>query len=342
MSNYCPNAAPPRFWAAYLTALVFFLTIALGGLFFVLLQFATRAGWSTVVRRLAENAMATLPLVTVLFAPVLWSTHVLYPWAAPGAALYWLVWLGLAGYFYRASVAQDSSGEHEITRRLQRAAPVGLILFGLALTWAAFDWLMSLSSPWYSTMYGVYVFAGAVVAIMAFLVLVCASLQGFGRLRREITTEHYHDLGKLLFAFVVFWAYIAFSQFMLIWYGNLPEETVYYAQRYAGSWLWVCYALALGQFVVPFIWLLSRRSKRNLWRLVPGALWILAMHYVDIYWLIMPHFTPQGASFAWVDLLTFGGIGGLFGGAYFWLLAIRPLLPLRDPRLHESLAFENA
>jgi hypothetical protein len=350
-----------RFWAAYLVAFVFFLTLALGGLFFVLLQFATRAGWSAVVRRLAENAFATLPLLTLLFVPVLFAKKHLYPWASADAelshakaiyfstaffngraGLYWLAWLAVAAYYYRASVHQDENGDQEITRRLQYWAPLGLVVFGIATTFAAFDWVMSLFSPWYSTMFGVYIFSGSAVAIMSLLIVVIVILQLLGRLTRDVTTEHYHDMGKLLFAFVVFWAYIAFSQFMLIWYGNLPEETVFFAQRFTGSWLWASVFLALGHFVLPFFWLISRRSKRNRGRLAAAALWMLAMHFFDVYWLVMPGVRPLSSALAWVDLLVFLGMAGLFGGMYVWLLSIRPLLPLRDPRLKESLAFENA
>lgn len=355
-----------RSLAAYLTAYLFAASIALGGLFFVLLHHATRAGWSTVVRRLAEHLAATLPLFALLFLPIAFALPELYPWARPEAADdpllaakaaylnpgFFLIraavclgaWSLLAWWFRRRSLAQDSSGDPAITRRLQSLAAPGMIAFALTLTIAAFDWIMSLDPWWYSTIFGVYFFAGSTVAVLATLILLVLALGGSspgGALGGTVTPEHFHDLGKLLFAFVVFWAYIAFSQFMLIWYGNIPEETLWYAHRIGPGWAGASVALAAGHFVLPFFFLLSRAVKRRAPTLIAGAVWLLAMHYLDLYWLVMPSFDPHGIHPSALDLMSLVGMVGLFAGALGLLMRRRALVPLGDPRLPESLSFEN-
>jgi hypothetical protein len=199
---------------------------------------------------------------------------------------------------------------------------------------------MSLDPHWYSTIFGVYVFAGSTMGILALLVLLGIAFERRGPLAGVVTAEHYHDLGKLLFAFVVFWAYIGFSQFMLIWYANMPEETIWYRHRLEHGWERVTVALVLGHFVLPFFFLLSRDVKRRRGTLAAAALWLLAMHYVDLYWLVMPavseSFRPH-----WLDLVTLVGVGGLALGAFGWLVRRPALVPVADPRLPESLSFEN-
>jgi len=360
----------PRFYSSYLTAYLFFLTLALGGLVFVLLQFVTRAGWSVAVRRLAEHVMGTLPLFLVLFVPVIIGMGDLFPWAVgegggehealvgskalwlqPGSwilrsAVYLVLWSVLGWWFRRQSIGQDRHPDPGVTRRLQIASAPGLVVFGVTVTLASFDWVMSLDPHWYSTIFGVYVFAGAVVGILALVVVLSVALERRrGPLAGIVTPEHYHDLGKLLFGFVVFWAYIAFSQFMLIWYGNLPEETVWYRQRFEHGWYPVSVAVAVGCFVVPFFFLLGRDVKRNRLTLTAAAVWLLVFHYVDVYWLVMPSAlsVDPGGGFHphWLDLLTLVAVGGLFAGAVGRLMAGPALVPVADPRLPESLSFEN-
>ncbi|HEX2254721.1 MAG TPA: hypothetical protein VHQ65_15755 [Thermoanaerobaculia bacterium] len=363
---------PRRMLAAYLTAYVYWLTIALGGLFFVLVMFATRAGWSVTVRRLAEHVAGTLVLFAALFLPLALGADTLFGWwhGADAAAdpvlhgkagyldpeffflratAYLLAWSLLAFWFRSRSLAQDSSGDPATTRRLQALSAPALIVFGISLTFASFDWIMSLDPHWYSTIFGVYVFSGAVVAILAVLTLGCIAL-GAGRdprgerpgpLAGVVTTEHLHDVAKLLFAFVVFWAYIGFSQFMLIWYGNLPEETIWYAHRLEHGWRGVTIALAVGHFVLPFFFLLPRAVKRTRSTLVAASVWLLAMHYLDLYWLVMPAVERHGFHPHLADLVAWLGVGGLFLGTLGLLTARQPLVPVGDPRLAESMAFEN-
>ncbi len=357
--------ARAQLWHSWLVGSLFVLSVALGGLFFVLLQHATQAGWSVVVRRLAENAMATLPYLALLFAPLLllgmgdlfhWShadavasdpllahkrAYLNVPFFVLRTLVYFAVWSGLAIRFGRLSRLQDSTGDHEITRRLRRASAPGLLLFALTVTFASFDWLMSLDPHWYSTIFGVYFFSGAMVAIFAFLALVTIAARRAGLLVEVISTEHLHDLGKLLFAFVAFWAYIGFSQFFLIWYSNLPEETVFFAVRLNGSWRAATLLLALGHFVVPFFFLLPRTIKRNTAALAAAAGWLLFMHLLDLHWLVMPNLHPEGMGLSLLDGTTLIGSVGVFIAAFGWSLRRQALVPLGDPRLPESLLFEN-
>lgn len=349
---------------SYLTGFFYWLTIALGGLFFVLLHFLCRSGWSVVIRRLAENVMATLPVFAVLSLPLwLFWMHDLYHWTHADAvahdpllqhkapylnvgffwirlAIYFTIWTLLSAFYWRQSRRQDESGSLEITDLLQRRSAPGMILFALTLNFAAMDWLMTLDPHWYSTIFGVYTFAGSVVAILAFLILVIISLQKAGALADVVTGEHFHDLGKLLFGFVVFWAYIGFSQFMLIWYANIPEETAWFDHRWHHGWENLSVFLAAGHFVVPFFFLISQPVKRNHLMMSLATLWLLLMHYVDIYWLVMPTHS-EALHFSLLDLTCWVGIGGVFLATFGLLMRKGSLVPRQDPRLAESLAFES-
>ena len=352
-----------RLFASWLVAYFFFLSIALGCLYFALIHTAMQGSWGVVVRRVAENAAATLPLFALLFLPVALGLHSLYHWSHEDAvahdallrhkqpylnegfflaraAFYFLVWSGTALWFRRQSRLQDQAPNAAAAQRLRRFSGALLIPLALTHTFAAFDWLMSLSPHWYSTIFGVYAFAGGLVAAFAFLALAAVYMQR-ARLVPAITGEHFHDLGKLLFAFTVFWAYIGFSQFFLIWYANIPEETIWYKVRLAGAWRFVTLLLAAGHFALPFFLLLPRAVKRNAATLVAAALWLLAMHLVDVYWLVIPSIEGLPARPGVVDVAALAAVGGAFLGAFGWLVVTSPLVPAGDPRLSESLAFEN-
>ncbi|MEM6369679.1 MAG: quinol:cytochrome C oxidoreductase [Myxococcota bacterium] len=351
-----------RFSFSYLTAFMYGLSLALGGLFFVLVQFLARAGWSVVVRRIAENVMATLPLFGLLFIPVylgLSSTH-FHWWHFEGhdplldhkapyldenffilrAIFYIVVWVGLAFFFWRNSTAQDNSGEHDLTRRMQNLSPLGMILFALTTTFAAVDWMKSMDPHWFSTMFGVYYFAGCVVGIFATLSVLTIWLQSSGYVKTIINAEHYHDIGKLLFGFVVFWTYITFSQYFLIWYANIPEETLWYYHRTTHGWENVGVAIMIGHFFIPFFFLLPRGIKRNPKTLILGALWLLGIHYLDLYYVVMP-ILDESPHFTIVDPLCLVGIVCLFLGTFAFVAGRSDLVPVKDPRLPESLAFQN-
>ena len=354
-----------RMLHSYLVAFAFFLSVSLGALFFVVLQHLVRAGWSVVVRRVAEALAMNLPLLALFAVPILLGVRGLYEWADPRAvagdallrgkqpylnvpffaarlAVYFAVFTFLARYFWTRSTTQDRTGDVRLSLQMERTSAIGMVLFALTTNYAAVDLLMSLDPHWYSTIFGVYFFSGGVVGFFALLSMLAALLQRSGRLGGAVTDEHYHDLGKLVFAFTVFWAYIAFSQYMLMWYANIPEETEWYLRRQTGQWAGVSLLLLFGHFVLPFVYLLPRFVKRRPKLFGPIAAWMLLMHYVDIYWIVMPQISPGRVPLHLLDLTCPLGIGGIMLAATAHRLRQRALVPLRDPRLAESLAFENA
>jgi len=255
---------------------------------------------------------------------------------------YFAVWIFLAWFFRSRSIRQDTSGDARLSIVMQRAAAPGMIAFGITITLAAVDLLMSLQPHWTSTMIGVYFFSGCVLAGLVVLTITARWLQARGRLEGAVTTEHYHDLGKLIFAFVVFWGYIAFSQYMLIWYANMPAETQFFVPRQIGPWGAVSLALLFGQLLIPMAGLLSRQAKRRLGVLTFWAVWLLAAHLLDLYWLIMLNVpAPLGPASVGTVLAFVVGLGAMFFVTTVWFLQRASLVPVGDPRLAESLSFEN-
>jgi hypothetical protein len=355
---------PKQFFFSWLVSFMFFLSLALGALFLVLIQSAAQGGWGIVLRRIGETVFATIPAMAALFLPVLFGLHDLYEWShhdavqrdallqwkAPflnvpffltRAAIYFGLWSFIALLYYSVSSRQDATGDHALSARLRRLAGPGIIVLAITQTFAAIDWIMSLTPHWYSTIFGVYFFAGSFVGFIALLSVVAAAMRQAGLLDTVISAEHLHDVGKLLFGFTVFWTYIAFSQFFLIWYANLPEETIWYKARMEGSWMTVSLFLMAGHFLAPFFYLMGRAVKRRGSTLAIGGAWLLAMHFVDLYWQIMPTLHPEGPSPSALDVAAFVTVGGCFVGTASWLMRRHALVPLRDPRLAESLAFEN-
>src|SRR5262245_54331629 len=358
-------ANPKQFFFSWLVSFMFFLSLTLGALFFKLIQYAAQGGWGIVLRRIGETVFAMLPVMAALFLPVLLGLRDLYSWTVPGAAehdallrwkapylnvpfflirapLFFGLWSFIALLYYRGSRRQDVTGDPGVSARLRRLAGPAIIILALTQTFASVDWIMSLTPHWYSTIFGVYFFAGSFVGFIALLSVVAVAIRRAGLLDTVISAEHLHDIGKLLFAFTAFWAYIAFSQFFLIWYANLPEETSWYKTRVEGSWLTVTLLLMAGHFVAPFFYLMGRAVKRKGATLAVGGAWLLAMHFVDLYWQVMPTLHPEGFRPAALDVAAFLVIGGCFVAAAGWLMRRQALVPLRDPRLAESLAFENA
>ena len=382
-----------HFWRAYLIAFLFGLTMCLGGLFFVFVQHLTRAGWSVAVRRPAEALAANLRWIWVLFLPfaALWmmgKANIVWIWADMEtlkanneaefliveaktaflnptffwirACVYFVGWAALSHFFLTNSVRQDESGDRAISSRMQKFSAPTAILFGLTITFAAFDWIMSLSPAWFSTMFGVYFFCGCATAGFAMMILITVRLTQVGALKGIVSREHFQDMGKLMWAFgIVFWAYIGFSQYMLIWYANLPEETGWFLARQIGGWGFFSFALLFGHFVLPFVGLLSKWMKRAPLILSIGAVWMLCFHYVDLYWLIMPEIPSDLDTFAkyadmsakYADtqthfgnpvnfLLALGVAGTVIAGTISTLSRVA-LVPKQDPRLAESIRFEN-
>ncbi len=259
------------------------------------------------------------------------------------AVIYFIIWGWLGWALFAKSVKQDTTRDPKLTVSMKRLSAGAAYLFGFSLTFASFDWLMSLTPTWFSTIFGVYVFAGSAVAGYALLILATMGLRSSGILVKEINVEHYHDLGKMMFGFMIFWAYIAFSQFMLIWYAAIPEETVWFHMRWDhGPWATVSLALIILNFIVPFFLIISRNTKRKLGVLTFGAAWLLIMHFVDVYWLVMPSFGQDGFTFSWIDLTCLLGVGGIYLAAVFFRMSKTTLIPIGDPRLQRALKFENA
>jgi len=359
------SGQPQQMYAAWLVAFLFFLSLALGSLYFVLIHYSVQAGWGIAVRRLAEIGASTIPLFALLFVPIVLGMRSLYPWTVPGAAdhdpllrwkapflnpgffltragLYFAIWSILALVWARASRRQDATGDLAISERLRRFSGPALLLLALTQTFASFDWIMSLTPAWYSTIFGVYFFAGAFVSAAALLSLVVVLLRGAGLLREVIGVGHLHDLGKLVFAFSCFWAYIAFSQFFLIWYGNIPEETIWYRARQDGSWKTASVILAVGHFIVPFFFFMGRTMKRRPFTLALGAAWVLLMHLLDIHWLVMPTLRKGVATPSPLEIVALLGVGGIVVAAVGWMMRRQPLVPLKYPRLPESLSMGEA
>lgn len=354
----------PRFFHAYLTAFVFWTSLGLGALFFTMLHHLVGAKWSVVIRRISESVMITLPFMSLLFIPALLGIHTLYHWSHEDALahdhllqmkepylnttffiirsiIFLGIWSFLSLRLYRYSLAQDGGHTQELGDKMRRTSAWGMLLFAVTITYAAYDWLMSIDPHWYSTIFGVYFFAGSLLSLVALLTLLSLALQRKNILRNTITVEHYHDLGKLLFAFTIFWTYIGFSQYFLIWYGNIPEETIWYLKRWEGSWKAVSLLILFGHFVLPFVALLFRLTKRTPAALMLLTIWILVMHWVDMYWLVYPEFLPNGASFSWLEPATMLLVGGAFLWAFWTRLTSNPLVPVADPKLADSINHVN-
>ncbi len=348
-----------QFYFSYLTAFVFWVTIALGGLFFVLLHHLVDAQWSVVIRRFGESMMMVIPYMIILFIPLLFGLKELFLWMNPETVaadellhgksgylnlnffiirlvVYFIIWTVLAYLLNKLSLKQNEAPSHDITKKMRIVSAPGMILFAVTLTFASFDWLMSLDAHWYSTIFGVYIFSGAFLSLVCMITLIIIRLQKNGVLQSEITQEHYHDLGKLMFAFTIFWGYMAFSQYFLIWYGNIPEETIWFLHRWESSWKTITYLIVYGHFVIPFFILFPQVTKKNKTVMTIMSLWILLMHWVDIYWIVMPTLHPHGFHFSWIDATTVIGIGGLVLYLFWRHFTSHPLIPVGDPKLEKS------
>jgi hypothetical protein len=354
---------PHQFSYSWLFAFAFFFTLCAGCFFWTIVHHATDAEWSVVVRRQLENLAALLVVLALLFVPILLLRHHLYAWMdiPPGAEpsldskrayLNWGFFLGRAVFFFgffilaslflrRFSVQQDKDGNPRFTIQMRKVAFTSLPLFALCLTFGAFDWLMSLNYRWFSTMFGVYIFAGAAGSSMSLLVLVITALRQAGYLKDVVTLEHYHIMGKWMFAFCVFWAYIGFGQYMLIWYANMPEETQYFITRNTESWWVLSMLLVIGRFFGPFAILLLRSIKKQPHRLCYVAGWILCMQMLDMYLVILPALHGTGVHVSIWDLISLIAIGATLGFVYLQIVPRTSLFPIRDPRLIESLKLTN-
>lgn len=355
--------APLQFSYSWLFGFTFFFTLLVGCFFWIIVHHVTDAEWSVVVRRQLENLAMLIPVMALLFIPILIFRHHLYEWLnipvgqdprldAKRAYLNWhffvvravfyFAFFSVAAFLFRHfSTRQDRDGNPAFTLKMRKVAFVSLPLFAASLTFAAYDWLVGLNYNWFSTMWGVYIFAGAAGSSMSLLVLVITALRSAGYLRDTVTVEHYHTMGKWMLAFCVFWAYIGFSQYMLIWYANIPEETEYFIRRNTESWNPMMIFLVVGRFFVPFALLLLRAPKKNPRKLCMIAGWLVFMQMIDMYLVVLPILHGDGIHVSIWDFVPLLGIGGTLGFLYLRLLPKTSMFPNRDPRLMESLRLMN-
>jgi hypothetical protein len=355
--------------AAYLVAYLAGLSIALGALAMIMIARLTAATWFVALRRQTEQIAGTLPAFAVLFLPVLLAVRVLYPWAAPSlspevaAALrtksaylnlpffvvraigYWVVWIGFQHALRRASLAQDVGDSPALERRMRALCAFGIIAVGLTMTFAAFDWMMSLSPTWYSTIFGVDFFAGAMVGALALLAVLIARGRRNEELPEAIGVDHMHALAKLLLTFVLFWVYIGFSQFIVIWSAEIPAETTWYVVRTRGGWSVLGAVLVLGHFALPFCALVVRAVKRSIGAMALVGWWLLVMHYLDCYWMVMPDASRLVMHGWWGYVLDLGAIL-LIGGVAVLVWSGRRYgeapIPRGDPELAASLDYSTS
>ena len=355
--------APRQFSFSWLFGFAFFFTIIVGCFFWIIVHHVTDAEWSVVVRRQLENLACLLPVLALFMIPLLLFRHQLYDWMniprgqnplldSKRAYLNWGFFLFRAIFYFaffstaailfrRLSVRQDRDGNPRYTLSMRKLAFVSLPLFALSLTFSAYDWLIGLDWHWFSTMWGPYIFAGAAGSSMSLLVLVITALRSAGYLKDIVTIEHYHVMGKWMLSFTVFWAYIGFSQYMLIWYANIPEETEYFIRRNTESWNLLSLLLVIGRFFIPFAILLVRAPKRQPLKLCVIAAWIVFMQLLDMYIVIMPMLHRGGVHLSLWDLVPLIAIGPTLAFVYLRIASKSPLFPTRDPRLLESLRTQN-
>lgn len=355
--------APERAWPNFLVNYFYFLVLGLAGAFFVALQHITNAYWSVTVRRLAESLISYLPVALLLAAVLFTGRQYIYSWAhvngggeghnllalkapylnskffAMRLIVIFVLWLALSLKMRSNSLKQDTSGDERLTLSNIKLSAAFLPLFGLTFTAFSFDLIMSLEPTWYSTIFGIYCFAGLFFGGLALLALMGVYGRRIGVFSdRVLNRNHLHDVGKLMFAFTVFWAYIMFSQLMLQWYANLPEETQYYMRRFHGGWWPYAIVLFALHFVVPFFALLPREAKRKERSLGIMAILMLIAQWMEAYFLVMPVFFPEGPRFGWIEAGTLLGFLGIFALSVTTFLSRVPCVPVRDPRLRECLS----
>ncbi len=365
------NTAPQKAWSNFLVNQFYFLCLSLAGLFFVALHHATRATWAVAIRRVAEGLSVYLPVAAFLYLGLIIGAQHIYPWAKPGFIeehpLHYeglpplggrrnyltvpffsarllgsiLIWILFAYFLIRNSLRQEKTFALELTKKNINLSVAFLPIFALTFTLTAFDLLMSLEPRWYSTIFAVYCFAGLFQAGLSLIIILTIWLRRQGPLAEVVKPDHLKDLGVLLFAFTVFMAYIGFSQFMLIWYANLPEETFFFMKRIKSGWLSYAIALPLLKFVIPFLALLSQAAKRNEKIMLSVASMVLLGEWLDIYWIVVPVFQETPPVWSWVEIGILIGFLGLFGYAVTSFFRKNSVLAAGDPRIQESINWKH-
>ncbi|MBI5543519.1 MAG: hypothetical protein HY901_06490 [Deltaproteobacteria bacterium] len=358
--------APRQCAFSYLVAWAYWGGISLAALALLMIVHVAHSRWPVVLRRPLEAMALTVVLLAVLFVPILLGMEALFPWVSPAselgpreleklarrewylnvpfflvrAAVYFLIWIASAWLLYSWSIRQDGSGDLELTRRQRRLSGGALPAFGLAFTFATYDWLMSPGLENHSQILALYWFGGSMVSVLSALVLVGALAQAKNPWSSVLTAGHFHSLGKLLLAFVAFWAWMAYSQFMLDWVAHLPDSITFFVERGREGWIVLSGVVVVGQFVLPFFALLSRSLKRHPHALAAVAAWNLTIHYLDVYWILIPNARPESSAPTIADLTAFVGIGGVCVAFALFILRGRFVVPVRDPYLAASLAYD--
>jgi len=363
IAGYVSN--PARLFQSYMVAFAYTTLIGLGAFFFVMVQFLTGSAWSVTMRRIMENVMITLPVGLILFIPVAIGLDQIYPWtnqAIVGAdavlkakssfltpnffitrtVIYFFLWSLWAGSIYHQSTKQDTARSIKQMHIASRWSAPGLFLAVAIGTLASYDWLMSLEPKWYSTIFGLVMLSGGGLSFFSVVTLVCLAFRRAGILKNSITKEHYHDLGKWLLCMTAFYTYVAFAQYFLIWYSNIPEETVWYRHRMVGAWLPISLAMPFLRFLIPFPILLCRPAKRSLKVIGLMAAYSLIVEYIDLYWIVMPTYYKTGPQPHWLDLATIVTTVSICGLVFWSRFRKHKMVPVGDLRFEQSLHFENA
>jgi hypothetical protein len=353
------------FFRSYLLAYVYWIGISLGCFAILMIQHLSGGAWGIVIRRILEAATRTFPLGLVLFIPLAFGLNSLYSWTHPAAddhvlqgkaaylnvpfflgrtAFYFVIWIGIAYLLNKWSRQQDEASEpKEVTRKMQDLSGPSLVLLGGTMTFASIDWVMSLDPHWVSTIFGVLFMAGTALTAIAFIIAMVVFLSNYKPMNEVIAGRHLNDLGKLMLAFVMLWAYFSFSQFLIIWSGNLPEEIPWYIRRLDGVWKVIAGFIILFHFILPFFLLLPKKANRNPRILVTVAVLVIIMRYVDLYWLIGPQVSHSGGGmqaafhFNWMDIVAPIGIGGIWVWYFITQLKKLPLLPINEPQLEGAI-----
>jgi magnesium-transporting ATPase (P-type) len=350
-----------RFFHGYLVGFVFWTGISVGSLALLMLQHLTGGAWGLVIRRVLEASTRALPLMLLLFIPIALGLKHIYPWtnaavmnATPALQkkaasflnpsffilrtfVYFALWSGAAIFLNWLSLQQDRAAGRTVKKRMQMISGPGLVVVVVCITFAAVDWVMSLDPTWYSTIFGLIFLAAWALSALAFTILAMSWLSAREPMNAVVQPSHSHDWGNLTLALTMLWTYFAFSQYLIIWSGNLPEETTWYIARNHGGWGLIALTIAILQFGFPFLMLLSRTLKKSAQKLALLAALILVMRIVDVIWLVEPTYSPGHFVFNWMDYVAPIAMGGLWIGVFAWQLEKRPLLPINDPQLEQAL-----
>lgn len=367
LSLFYINRSSGPFYLDYLSVYGYFISLSIGATFLILLMYLTRAGWGVVIKRVPEHLMSLLPIYALLFIPILFGLDHIFEWLDPSHIahdpliqaklpylnleffvvrniIYFVVFSVVSSYYWKNSIRQDNSNKEEsseITKNLQRKSPLAILLMSLVTSFASFDWLMSLYPHWFSTIFGIYYFAGCMVFVLAVTILIYEILLRYNLVKDYPNTEHFHDLSKLLYGFVIFWSYVSFSQYFLTWYANIPEFTQWYYPRLIGEWKVLFFTLIILHFLLPLFGFMSRHVKRSGTGRISFCLLFIIIHYLDIRFIVYPNFTSVNSISGneYLLLIVFSLI--IIPLISFKILKYK-ILPENDPRYSESKKLENA